>query len=173
MTQETEADADPSDESASSVHVLPPIGMLIAPSNCWKCGSKLDLVGLCALTAICADGETYGGPGELDGLVLLTYIEKMPDTLRRTMSERGRNLELMFSSTYDGEYFANRCTCGAIQGDHHLHKPGGPFWPETEDAAAAIAIEWLPIQDISRVGCGLSWTDSRIAEYVRAHRANL
>ena len=173
MKDTTEADAERSAGEDSMVRVLPPVAVLTAPSTCWKCGSKLSLVGLCTLTAINADGDTYGGSGEHDGLVLLMYIEQMPDILIRAMAERGSTLERMFSNTYEGEYFANRCVCGAIQGDHFLHRPGGPFWPENVEEATAIGLEWLPIQDELRIACGMSWTDSTVADYVRARRPTL
>ena len=50
-----------------------------------------------------------------------------------------------YSSTAGETYWMNHCTdCGIKQGDHFVHGPDGPFWPNTaaeQDAIRAERIE--------------------------------
>lgn len=52
-----------------------------------------------------------------------------------------------FSRLAGQAYFANLCECGANFGDFYLHsEPGGAFFPETDEIAARMTIQALPLK---------------------------
>lgn len=99
-----------------------------------------------------------------DGGALLTYVEDLDATVLAEWQRRAPHIRRAASRTAGIAYFANVCTCGALQGDWFLTQPGDPFFPQTAEAAHAIAVEWIEAPLRARAGTSESlWIDDRIA----------
>lgn len=145
-------------------HVRAPrFAVAIATGPCWSCRATTDVACLVvgAEHLESDDGEDWAVAGE-------------PSVLRNVLSVDSAALALiqrcapwlsMRPSRTAGEtYLGNGCThCDALQGDHYLNsEPGGPFWPETSEARASIAMTWFDLPLEAACGgksMGVMWMD--------------
>lgn len=110
----------------------PRYGLLLGQTVCHYC---------CALTPTAAvwvasfedveDGEVIdaGGPA------LLRYVEWLDKDSDAFVAKWAPWLRLASTRTSGQTYYAHHCTtCGALQGDHFVFSPDGPYWPQ-DDAA--------------------------------------
>lgn len=108
-----------------------------APTNCWKCQAEILVRAVVlphdAASLIEASSESGDVIEDLDplayeeGASMPTYITAIDPALLKLL---GSHYKFAESKTAGLHYYANHCAgCGAIQGDHYLKKPDGPFWP--------------------------------------------
>lgn len=116
-------------------------------TECYRCNTETYVYALGADAVY--DEEVGWLSGSLDepDLYMLTEIEELPSVLlsvlRQAMGENG----LVFLKS--AETYQNHCVhCGAVQGDFYLQaEPGGAFFPETIEAALAIDVATLPLEE--------------------------
>ncbi len=117
--------------------MLPPLYVAVTGTRCWKCDAEMKVAALIAPNVVDAPGE----------VLVLQGVCDLPNPILLFVQARVPHYRLGYSRTIESEYFANHCPlCGAITGDFYLFsEPGGPFWPETADAAAAIRVAECPL----------------------------
>lgn len=101
---------------------------------CWKCGQS---------TLVAAVWVDQGLTGEVfrEGAALLTYIGKLDKSAERQVLAVAPSMRMAVSSFSETIYLANHCMgCDALQGDHFVHGPNGPFFPQSKEDFARIEI---------------------------------
>ena len=133
------------DEEHFKLRIAAPLYLVASQEPCWRCGQSVKVVALAASNV--DDGEGFFPPAQLSAPLLLSNIEEMPVVLAETIRALHPRFQKHFSRTAKQTYFANLCECGANFGDHYLHsEPGGAFFPETDEAAARMTIQTLPLE---------------------------
>jgi hypothetical protein len=101
---------------------------------------------------------------EPESNAVLKYIESLDADAARTWRRLAPWVRPAASKTANLSYLANVCDCGALQGDHYLHEPDGPFFPQDDDSIAAIAVDWVdaPIE-ATAVAATSAWMDSLVS----------
>ena len=120
--------------------INPPLYLASATISCWRCGADMPVICLVApnVPGIETEGE----------VCILSKITELPTSLFEFMQKRFSTFKQTFSKTNQSEYYANTChKCGTLSGDFHLHsEPGGPFFLESEEDAASLTIEQIPME---------------------------
>ena len=125
---------------SSAITLHAPIYLLRAMTDCWSCGRSTEVY---AIAATRVDDEE-GAPFDEDEPVLLRRITELPVEITEAMAAHGAVLHLQSSKTAEMAYLANRCSCGALIGDHYLSsEPGGPFFPTAAAGVSAIHVSLL------------------------------
>lgn len=125
--------------------IAAPIYLITSQEPCWRCGQPQNVVALAASNV--DDGEGFFPPSELSAPLLLSNIVEMPASVVDAVCTRHPRYRKHLSRTIGQTYFANLCECGANFGDHYLHsEPGGAFFPETDETAARMTIQTLPLE---------------------------
>ncbi len=133
------------DEDHSNLRIAAPLYLVASQEPCWRCGQPQKVVALAASNV--DDGEGFLPPAQLSAPLLLSSIAEMPASVAETICVLHPRFQKHFSRTAGQTYFANLCECGANFGDHYLHsEPGGAFFPETDEAAARMTIQTLPLE---------------------------
>jgi hypothetical protein len=80
-----------------------------------------------------------------DGLVdqgegaLLRYIERLNEEAAAFVAGHAPWLRFDATRTSGQTYLAHHCTtCGALQGDHFVFSPDGPYWPQDDVQLASL-----------------------------------
>jgi hypothetical protein len=105
--------------------------LALSSAACWKCRNNAR-----ALCLYCVRGEIDGNRREH---FVISNLTEMDESLLEVIRSFPHFREA-YSREADMRYFANHCEhCGIVQGDFYLHsKPGGAFFPETNDDFARI-----------------------------------
>ncbi|NIK06855.1 hypothetical protein FHY11_000321 [Xanthomonas arboricola] len=114
--------------------------LLQGETTCWKCSATIPVTALWVPGFIDNEDEEYpqeGGPS------LLKYISELDvGTMARVQAEAPW-LKPNYSQTADRTYLANHCqACDALQGDHFVYGPDGPFFPQ--DRAGVDQLKVIP-----------------------------
>ena len=133
---------------AANFRINPPLYLASTTIKCWNCGADLPAVGLIAQTV----------PETDDEVCMLSSITELPLPVLHFIQKQFPSFKRAFSKTTKSEYFANTCPhCCALSGDFYLHsEPGGPFFPETEEDAACLTVEEIPMDGPIEVCADLS-----------------
>lgn len=79
------------------------------------------------------------------GAAVLSYIEWLGEEALIACQARLPRMAFASTRTSGLSYLANHCeACGSVQGDHFIHGPDGPFWPQSE-AVAKFEILEVPL----------------------------
>ena len=114
-----------------------PLYLLRAVTDCWSCGRATEVYAIAATRVDDEEGAPFGG----DEPVLLRNITQLPAEITEAMAAHGAVLHLQSSKTAEMAYLANRCSCGALIGDHYLSsEPGGPFFPTDIAGVSAVTL---------------------------------
>lgn len=133
------------EENHFKLRIASPLYLVASQEPCWRCGQTQEVVALAASNV--DDGEGFFPPAQLSAPLLLSNIEEMPASVAETVLALHPHFQKHFSRTAGQTYFANLCECGTNFGDHYLHsEPGGAFFPETDEAAARMSIQRLPLE---------------------------
>ena len=82
------------------------------------------------------DDEGLVDPGE--GAVL-RYIERLDEDTVAFVAGHAPWLRFATTRTSGQTYLAHHCTtCGALQGDHFVFSPDGPYWPQSDVELARL-----------------------------------
>lgn len=112
-------------------------GLLLAQTTCNLCQAATPTAAVWVPSYQATEAEEVVEEGEG---ALLKYIEWLEAGALDFIQGRAPWLRMAPTRTYGRPYLAHHCTtCGAIQGDHFLFSPDGPYWPETEDEVAGLA----------------------------------
>lgn len=116
--------------------------------DCWSCKRPTQVVCIYCEEAVLEDGPDEG--------LAITYIQDATPNVLQMLAAEGVRLS---DSKTAGSYYANRCThCDALQGDHFLHHPGSPFFPENGELPDDMIFE--PIE--GPVGLNASWSSGAL-----------
>lgn len=103
-------------------------GLLLAQTNCHHCQGPTPTVAVWVPAFHAIDEE--GHPQEGEGAVL-RYIEWLDRPVLEQVAGRAPWLRVAPTRTSGRSYLAHHCTtCGALQGDHYVHSPDGPYFPQ-------------------------------------------
>lgn len=98
--------------------------------SCWKCFAATTVTAIWVPGFIDNEDEEYPEEG---GAALLKYVSELDIATMAHVRAASPWLKPSFSQTADQTYLANHCqTCDALQGDHHVYGPDGPFFPEDQ-----------------------------------------
>jgi len=127
--------------------IEPPLYLASTTISCWRCGADMPAVCLIAPRVPETEGE----------VCILSDIMDLPALVLSFIQKRFPSFKRKFSKATQSEYYANTCPkCGVLSGDFYLHwEPGGPFFPESEEDAACLTIEEIPIAGPVEVDAGL------------------
>ncbi|HID8170822.1 TPA: hypothetical protein ACXIGC_001219 [Stenotrophomonas maltophilia] len=104
--------------------------LLQGETTCWKCSASTPVTAIWVPRFIDNEDEEYpekGGPS------LLKYVSELDVGTMARVRAAAPWLKLNYSQTANQTYLANHCqTCDALQGDHHVYGPDGPFFPQDQ-----------------------------------------
>lgn len=70
---------------------------------------------------------------------LLRYIERLNEEAAAFVAGHAPWLRFAATRTSGQTYLAHHCTtCGALQGDHFVFSPDGPYWPQDDVQLASL-----------------------------------
>lgn len=70
---------------------------------------------------------------------MLRYIEHLDESATAFVTGHAPWLRFASTRTSGQVYLAHHCTtCGALQGDHFVFSPDGPYWPEGDVQLASL-----------------------------------
>ncbi|MCZ6690352.1 MAG: hypothetical protein O7H41_12170 [Planctomycetota bacterium] len=135
--------------------VRPPVYLVHSSMTCWKCGAPQVVVAIAA----------HNVEGLEDTVSVFSEVTSLPKELLAHMRKRCPTYRLRYSRTAEMRYFANTCgSCAALFGDFYLHsEPGGAFFPDSEEAAARMSVEVLPVRGEIRIA---GWLGTGLGEII-------
>ncbi|MDQ1109310.1 hypothetical protein QE424_002469 [Stenotrophomonas rhizophila] len=108
--------------------------------TCWKYSVATKVTAIWVPGFI--DNEDEECPEE-GGAALLKYISELDIETMTRVRAASPWLKPNYSQTADQTYWANHCqTCDALQGDHFVYSPDGPFFPQ--DQAGVDQLKVMP-----------------------------
>jgi hypothetical protein len=121
----------------------PPVYPVHSTTACWKCGAQQPVAAILAVNVEGAGGE----------VCIFSGVTRLPPDLLAYVRKRRPTYRLSYSRTAGMKYFANTCgSCGALFGDFYLHdEPGGAFFPDSEEDAARMRVEEIPLRSEIRI----------------------
>lgn len=132
----------------------PSFAVITGTSECWKCHASTQVS---ALVLIVYE-ELEGDDGWVRGSdrMMLQSISAMNVPAGERLRAIAPWMKPGFSQTADGVYLANHCqSCGALQGEWFLTKPGAVFFPTDSTLAAyRTTVVDLPLE----AEAGGSWS---------------
>lgn len=135
----------PSGNAEGETELLPPVYAVESKAPCWRCDRQPKVATVAAESFITRSESEE--PVEPD-LYVFSGIEHLPRQLLEAMRRVNPEYRRRFSNTAGASYYMNHCTCGAQLGDFYMHsEPGGAFFPTTPEAARAIRLYRLKVQD--------------------------
>lgn len=113
-------------------------GLLIGKTTCHYCRAEMPTAAVwVASFAEFEEGEVIG---EGEG-ALLRYIEHLDATAAAFVLSHAPWMRLASTRTSGQTYYAHHCaTCGALQGDHYVFSPDGPYWPQDDVALSRLRL---------------------------------
>jgi len=125
------------DSEASPELEAPSFGLLLAETTCWHCHQPTPAAALWVpeFTLDEGDGDRWSDAEP----AVLHYIEALPAQATEQLREYAPWMQPARTIGADLTYWANHCTaCNAVQGDHYLFGPDGPFFPQTDEELRRI-----------------------------------
>lgn len=132
----------------------PAYGLLLGQTRCHDCHAQTPMAALWVSSFVETDEEGVVDQG--DG-ALLHYIEYLDEGAVAFM--RGHAPWLRLASTHmSGQtYYAHHCTtCDALQGDHYVFSPDGPYWPQDDVDVGRLRFIQGPGELTARASAGQS-----------------
>ncbi|WP_394687186.1 hypothetical protein [uncultured Xanthomonas sp.] len=112
--------------------------LLQGETTCWKCSASISVTSIWVPGFIDNQDEEYpeeGGPS------LLTYVSELDVATMVRVQAAAPWLKTNYSQTADQNYLANHCqVCDALQGDHFVFGPDGPFFPQGQAGVDQLKI---------------------------------
>ncbi|KAF1710180.1 hypothetical protein [Pseudoxanthomonas sacheonensis] len=136
----------------------PAYGLLLGHTRCHYCYSQTPTAALWVSSFVETDKEDVVDLG--DG-ALLHYIEYLDEGAAAFVRGHAPWLRPASTRTSGQTYLAHHCTtCGAIQGDHFVFSPDGPYWPQDNGDLSRLRFIEGPGALIARASAGQSaWMD--------------
>lgn len=116
----------------------PRYGLLLGKTTCHYCRAEMRTAAVWVASFVeIEEGEVVG---EGEG-ALLRYVEHMDAAAAAFVLQHAPWLRLASTRTSGQTYYAHHCTtCGALQGDHYVFSPDGPYWPQDDVALARLLL---------------------------------
>lgn len=147
-----------------------PLYLLLRPVPCWQCGHAVVAVAVGATEVRDADDDPMVEHDPSD-IVLLKYVQSLPEDVLAVVRAQHPGWELAYSKTAGCSYYATRCGCGAMLGDHDLFgEEDEGFAVTTPDQAAQVAWCTLPFDGVYEIACDPVWGAGAL---IRAHGMRL
>jgi hypothetical protein len=119
----------------------PTFGLLMSHTPCHACQAMTRVACLWVPTYTEID-EPGDDPEHYPDPALLSFVEQASPKLLEQVQAHAPWMRMDYTRTSGLVYLANHCEqCQAVQGDHYLGKPGGPFWPDTPELMQALRFE--------------------------------
>jgi len=120
----------------------PAYGLLLGHTECHFCHAPTPTAAIWVPSFEEHDDEGLVDQGE--GAVL-RYIERLDENTAAFVAGHAPWLRFATTRTSGQTYLAHHCTtCGALQGDHFVFSPDGPYWPQS-DVELARLTDWTRI----------------------------
>lgn len=114
----------------------PAYGLLLGQTTCHFCHVQTPTVAVWVPSFEENGEEGLADHGEG---ALLHYIERLDESTAAFVAGHAPWLRYASTRTSGQTYLAHHCTtCGALQGDHFVFSPDGPYWPQDDAALAAL-----------------------------------
>lgn len=117
----------------------PAYALLLATISCFECRVPTPTVAVLLPTYVEHDeeGDQYLG----DGAAVLHYIERLDTGSLIHLQQVAPWLYPASTRTSGIRYLAHHCeSCGAVQGDHFVFSPDGPYFPQDEAGVARLRV---------------------------------
>lgn len=116
----------------------PAYGLLLGQTTCHFCRALTPTVAVWVPSFEERDEEGIVDQGEG---ALLRYIEQLDESTTAFVTGQAPWLRYASTRTSGQIYLAHHCTtCGALQGDHFVFSPDGPYWPQDDDQLASLRL---------------------------------
>ena len=114
----------------------PAYGLLLGHTECHFCHAPTPSAAIWVPSFEEHDDEDLVDQGE--GAVL-RYIERLDEDTAAFVAGHAPWLRFATTRTSGQTYLAHHCTtCGALQGDHFVFSPDGPYWPQSDVELARL-----------------------------------
>lgn len=138
----------------------PAYGLLLGQTNCYYCQARTPTAALWVPSFVETDEEGVADQGDS---ALLRYIEHLGDGAAAFVRGHAPWLRLTSTRTSGQTYYAHHCTtCGALQGDHFVFSPDGPYWPQDDIELARLRFVEGPGALIAQASAGQSQWMERV-----------
>jgi len=123
--------------------------LLQGETTCWKCSAVVPVTALWVPGFIDNEDEEYPEEG---GPALLKYVCALDVVTMARVQAAAPWFKHCHSHTANQSYLANHCqVCDALQGDHFVFGPDGPFFPQDEAGGGpAESHPWARVLDGER-----------------------
>lgn len=106
--------------------------------TCWKCKGTIPVAALWVPSFV--DNEDEATPEE-GGAALLKYVSELDIGTMAHVQGAAPWLKPNYSQTANQTYLANHCQlCDALQGDHFVYGPDGPFFPQDQAGVDRLTV---------------------------------
>lgn len=147
--------------SRDSVLSAPTYGLLFGQARCHYCHAQTPTAALWVSSFVETDKEGVVDQG--DG-ALLHYTEHLDEGTAAFVRGHAPWVRMASTSTSGQSYYAHHCTtCGALQGDHYVFSPDGPYWPQDDAELARLRFILGPGELTARASAGQSEWMERVA----------
>jgi len=131
--------------SGDIIKLKTPIYLVKTWVSCYECGHITDVFCLASQGIIDRDSD-------LDMFFTIQELSYVQDNVLEILKKHAPNY--LFTCTEDNDvmHMLNHCSkCGAVQADHNLHHPEGPFAPHIEENAKEVTLYELPLSNNIKV----------------------
>lgn len=123
-------------EAPPSILHAPAYGLLLGRTECHFCHASTPTAAVWVPSFEEHDDEGMADQG--DG-ALLRYIERLDENTAAFVAGHAAWLRFDATRASGQTYLAHHCTtCGALQGDHFVFSPDGPYWPQDDVQLASL-----------------------------------
>lgn len=123
-------------DAAPSILRAPAYGLLLGQTDCHFCHAPTPTAAIWMPSLEEHDDEGLVDQGEG---ALLHYIERLNEEAAAFVAGHAPWLRFATTRTSGQTYLAHHCTtCGALQGDHFVFSPDGPYWPQDDVQLASL-----------------------------------
>ncbi|MCF7220992.1 hypothetical protein [Marilutibacter chinensis] len=114
----------------------PAYGLLLGQTSCHFCHAQTPTAAVWVPSFEERDEE---GVTDQGGGALLRYIEQLDESATAFVTGHAPWLRYASTRSSGQVYLAHHCTtCGALQGDHFVFSPDGPYWPQDDTQLASL-----------------------------------
>ncbi|WP_340650055.1 hypothetical protein [Pseudoxanthomonas winnipegensis] len=112
--------------------------LLQGETTCWKCSASIPVTAIWVPGFIDNEEEEYPEEG---GASLLKYVSELDVGTMARVKAAAPWLKPNYSKTANQTYLANHCqACDALQGDHFIYGPDGPFFPQDQASVDQLKV---------------------------------
>lgn len=116
----------------------PAFALLIGQTACWSCAATTRAAAIWVPSHVYWHEPDWDPDHEPDP-ALLGFVEVVSDAALAQVNRYAPWMTFVSTKTSGMTYLGNRCeSCGAVQGDHYLSRPGEVFFPETPAQVQAL-----------------------------------